>query len=296
MPTFKQHPKHLFFILTFSIFVLVSCHGERADFGKEFLGERAFNDLSAIYNLGPRLPGTEAHQMAIDYIVGELKIAAWKTEVQEIEYQGVTIKNIIAKKGNGESWILLGAHYDTRLIADQDPVVENRNQPVPGANDGASGDAVLLELARVIPNDINKEVWLVFFDYEDNGGYSDTDWILGSRAFAQELTSFPDAVVIVDMIGDSDLNIYLEKNSNQELESAIWGVAKNLGNMEFIAEENHSMIDDHTPFVQLGIPTVLIIDFDYPYWHTIEDTIDKVSPLSLKAVGETLFQWLLSDP
>ena len=291
----KKTTTNLWGILLLSLFLLVSCQGEKLEFGNEFLGERAFVDLSTIYDFGPRLPETEAHQKAIDYIVGELKVAGWQTEIQQLDYQGVTVKNIIAKKGKGESWVLIGAHYDTRLAADQDPLGENQNQPVPGANDGASGDAVLLELARVIPDDIDKEIWLVFFDYEDNGGYSDTEWILGSRAFANGLSELPNAVVIVDMVGDIDLNIYFEKNSDKEISSQIWGVARDLGYDEFIPEENHSMIDDHTPFVQLDIPTVLIIDFDYPYWHTIEDTVDKVSPLSLKVVGETLLQWLLSD-
>jgi hypothetical protein len=104
----------------------------------------------------------------------------------------------------------------------------------------------------------------------------------------------PQAVVIVDMIGDADLNIYKEKNSNSELTNEIWNIAKSLEyDSVFFPEYKHSMIDDHTPFLRAGIPAVDIIDFDYPYWHTLQDTPDKVSGASLQAVGETLQVWVV---
>ena len=103
----------------------------------------------------------------------------------------------------------------------------------------------------------------------------------------------PRAVVIVDMIGDADLNIYKERNSNPSLTDEIWGVANSLGyGQQFIAEYKYSMLDDHTPFLEAGIPAVDIIDFDYPYWHTLADTPDKVSAASLEAVGKTLWTWI----
>ncbi len=165
--------------------------------------------------------------------------------------------------------------------------------PVPGANDGASGVAVLLELARTLPED-TVPVWLVFFDAEDNGRITGWDWILGSRAFVEEIEVNPQAVVIVDMIGDADLNIHLEKNSNLEIRTEIWGMAERLGYGDvFINTEKYAMLDDHTPFLEAGIPAVDIIDFDYPYWHTIADTPDKVSAKSLLAVGDTLWHWVV---
>jgi Zn-dependent M28 family amino/carboxypeptidase len=117
---------------------------------------------------------------------------------------------------------------------------------------------------------------------------------MGSRAFVAALKEKPRAAIIVDMVGDSDLNIYIERNSNLNLTSAIWRQAAVLGyGKDFIAQPKYDMIDDHTPFLEDGIPAVDIIDFDYPYWHTAADTADKVSAKSLQAVGETLWAWLV---
>jgi Zn-dependent M28 family amino/carboxypeptidase len=163
---------------------------------------------------------------------------------------------------------------------------------VPAANDGASGVAVLLELARTLPEG-EVPVWLVFFDAEDNGRIEGWDWILGSREFVANNPIRPQAVVIVDMIGDADLNIYKEQNSDPALTNAIWAVARDLGYGDrFLPEYKYSILDDHTPFLEAGIPAVDIIDFDYPYYHTLEDTPDKVSPQSLEIVGKTLWTWL----
>ena len=167
-----------------------------------------------------------------------------------------------------------------------------RRHPVPGANDGASGVAVLLELAWDIPDDLDKNIWIVLFDAEDNGNIPGWDWISDSRGFVDRLTTQPDAVVIVDMIGDADLNIYKEINSNAHLVNEIWNIANELGYQQFLPEYKYQIIDDHIPFIQEGIPAVDIIDFDYPYWHTTSDTLDKVSMESLDAVGETLLAWL----
>ena len=136
---------------------------------------------------------------------------------------------------------------------------------------------------------------MVFFDAEDNGGIDDWDWILGSRAYVKEIEQKPSAVIIVDMIGDADLEVYYERNSDSSLMEEIWMEAINLGyGNSFIQEYRHSMLDDHTPFVEAGIPAVDIIDFNYPFWHTTADTPDKVSPQSLKAIGDTLASWLMS--
>jgi Zn-dependent M28 family amino/carboxypeptidase len=181
------------------------------------------------------------------------------------------------------------------MYADNDPDPAQHTNPVPGANDGASGVAVLLELARSLPEE-TVPVWLVFFDAEDNGRIEGWDWILGSREFVANNPVQPRAAIIVDMIGDADLNIYQELNSNPELTDEIWAIASELGyESKFIPEYKHSMLDDHTPFVQAGIPAVDIIDFDYPYWHTVQDTPDKVSAESLDAVGETLFAWAMQQ-
>ena len=307
------------FLIVFSAVVLIGAATAVALWGSgknrepenptitQFRGEKAWEDVAYQVAMGPRIPGSEAHLKTGQWIESELKSAGWFVEIQNTEMSGHPIKNIIGKWGAGTPWIVLGAHYDSRMIADRDPDPEMQKQPVPGANDGASGAAVLLEIARVLPShaanaakpgkgesDISGQIWLVFFDAEDNGGIADWDWILGSQAFVAGLTQQPDAAVVIDMIGDRDLQIYLEKNSDPDLSRQIWEQGQRLGYSQFISEPKYSMLDDHTPFLRAGIPAVDLIDFDYPYWHTTEDTADKVSPESLEAVGNTLIQWLIS--
>ncbi len=257
-----------------------------------FDGARAYTDVQSQVAFGPRTPGSAGHAQVRAWMRMELESAGWTVKVHETTRMGHRIYNVIAKRGEAPPEIILGAHYDTRFFADHDPDIKKRSDPVPGANDGASGVAVLLELARTLPDD-TVPVWLVFFDAEDNGRIEGWDWILGSRAFVEENPVRPHAVVIVDMIGDADLNIYFEKNSDKLIRAEIWGTAERLGYGDvFINEEKYSMLDDHTPFLEAGIPSVLIIDFDYEYWHTTQDTVDKVSPESLRAVGDTLWHWI----
>jgi Zn-dependent M28 family amino/carboxypeptidase len=283
--------------------LLTRTYRERQVIKPDFNGSRALGDVEYQVNLGPRTPGSEAHAKTVDWILEEVQAAGWQAEVQEAEVMGHTIRNIVARMGEGQPWIILGAHYDSRLVADHDPSVEKRNIPVPGANDGASGVAVLLELARVLPSRLKdpamgdslkaRQVWLVFFDAEDNGRIPGWDWILGSRAFVAGLQDYPQAAVIVDMIGDADLNIYQERNSNPALVAEIWSRAAEMGYSDrFIPEYKHSILDDHKPFLDVDIPAVDLIDFDYPHWHTTMDTPDKVSAESLQIVGNVLLAWL----
>lgn len=274
-------------------FLLSACQ-KSVSTPKAFDAERAYADVQAQMAFGARIPDTEAHEQTFNYIQDELRSAGWQVEIQDTTYEGHPVKNIIAKRSNSKAPILLAAHYDTRMYADQDPNEALRSQPVPGADDGASGVAVLLEIARVLPAE-QKDVWLVFFDTEDQGHILGWNWILGSQAYADSLTISPQAVIVIDMIGDAVLNVYREQTSDPALTDQIWQAAADLGyGDKFINEENFSMLDDHTPFLEKGIPAVDIIDFDYPYWHTTMDTADKVSPESLSVVGNTLLAWLAS--
>ena len=260
-----------------------------------FEGERAYADVLTQVSFGARVPGSDGHTKIQEWIQAELESAGWQVEIQTSESLGHPIENLVAYRSAESPQIILGAHYDTRMFADSDPDPAQHTNFVPGANDGASGVAVLLELARTLPQE-SVPVWLVFFDAEDNGRIEGWDWILGSREFVKNNPVQPRAVIIVDMIGDADLNIYKERNSNPDLTDEIWTVAKELGyDNKFIPEYKHSMIDDHTPFIEAGIPAVDIIDFDYPYWHTVQDTPDKVSAESLSAVGETLYVWIMQQ-
>ncbi len=260
-----------------------------------FEGQRAYADVQTQVAFGSRVPGTEGHAQIEKWIGEELVKAGWQVEVQKSEAMGHPVHNIVARRSKEAPQIVIGAHYDSRLYADHDPDPAQHKNYVPAANDGASGVAVLLELARSLPKD-TVPIWLVFFDAEDNGDIQGWDWLLGSREFVKNNPIQPRAAIVIDMIGDADLNIYKERNSNQDLTNKIWGVAKSLGyGTKFIPDYKYSMLDDHTPFLEAGIPAVDIIDFDYPYWHTAEDTPDKVSAESLQIVGATLRLWVMQQ-
>lgn len=272
---------------------LVAAPGIQNDFD----GERAFAFLEQQMEIPERWPGSEGHTAVGDLIVSTLSELGWSVEEQRFDYREVEGRNIVGRANEGAGpVIILGAHYDTRRVADQTPGATGQGLSVPGAVDGASGVAVLLETARTLDlEQIPFEIWLAFFDLEDNGsgGLPGWDWIVGSSHMAENLTIAPYAVVVVDMIGDADQQLYFDGNSDPELRATLWEIAGELGYSQwFIPEVKYTMIDDHLPFAQRGITAVDIIDFDYPYWHTVDDTTDKASAESLHRVGHTLEVWL----
>lgn len=285
--------------------MLIACHNPPPT-PRIFDGTHAYQTyMTAQMNLGARPAGSAADRATGDYILAQLKESQWKTETQEFTYRNVPVRNVIGKQGESRGpLIVIGAHYDTRPRADQDQT--HPDQPVPGANDGASGVAVLLELARTLDTSrLKNEVWLAFFDAEDNGDLGGCvvapppcdnatwHWSVGSDYFADKLAVTPESVVIIDMIGDADQNIYYEQNSDRQLQQQLWSIAARLGfNQQFIPQYKWSMDDDHTPFLQRGMRAIDIIDFDYPYWHTTQDTLDKVSAASLDRMGKVLQSWL----
>ena len=278
-------------VISALLFLLVACQPAQPI---KFNGKIAFEHVEAQMKLGPRPTGSAAWQATGDYIIGQLKKFGWTAEEQRFDYRGTGIRNIIGRKGKGPVMIL-GAHYDTRRRADRDKV--NPTAPVPGADDGASGVAVLLELARSLDaSRLHNQVWLAFFDAEDDGDLDGWEWTVGSSYMAQHLAVKPEVVIVVDMIGDADQQIYYDRNSNSLWNERIWKTAAQLGYDKYlIPQPKWPMFDDHTPFAQQNIPAVDIIDFDYPYWHTTADTSDKLSPDSLEHVGRTL-QVLLEQP
>ena len=264
-----------------------------------FSADQAMIYVEKQMSYGPRITGTSASREMGDWVVQELNDKGWNVLIQPFRpLEDVEGRNIIAYKGSGPV-IILGAHYDTRIFPAHAPAPANRDKPVPGANDGASGVAVLLEMARTLDvASTDHTICLAFFDAEDNGYIPGWDWILGSRFFVENLDELgqcqsPRYTVIVDMIGDADQELLWEPNSDRRLTEAIWSVAAQLGYGEwFSLEPGTPLLDDHTPFIEAGYTAIDIIDFTYPYWHTIEDTTDKLGVESFERVGATLEVWL----
>lgn len=262
---------------------------------EDFDGDQAYPHVVAQMILGPRITGTEANVLAGDYIAKQLVQFGWQVEFQAFTYKDTPARNVVAKTNVGHGpVIILGAHYDSRRRADQDP--DHPNDPVPGADDGASGVAVLLELARTLDKwKIHNEIWLAFFDAEDNGDLDGWEWIVGSNYMAEHLEVTPRAMILLDMVADQDQQFYYENNSDQGLSVKVWETAAQLGYADhFIPNPRWSMEDDHIPFARKGIPSLDIIDFDYPDWHKTTDTLDKVSVEGLERVGRTLEVFLES--
>jgi Predicted aminopeptidases len=194
----------------------------------EFNGDQALQYAAEVMAFGPRLPGSTASRETADYIKTELTAFGWSVDFQDFNHKGVELRNIVARRNDSPPDVIIGAHYDTRATSDQETDPDRQALPVPGANDGASGTAILLELGRAFRYE-RSNIWLVFFDGEDQGHLNDWDWSVGAQFFADHLEHKPTAVVVVDMIGDSDLNVYKEKQSDPELTAEIWSIAQSSG-------------------------------------------------------------------
>jgi len=272
----------------------------------DFDSARAFDLLRKQCDFGPRPPGTPAHEKCRDYLLAELSKYTASAELQNFEHvrSGKTypMSNIIARFGKaGTPAILLCAHWDTRPTADQELEPADQRKPILGANDGASGVAVLLELARMFhEHPPAVPVTIVLFDGEDFGP-KEGDMFLGAKFFASKLSekSRYKYGILLDMVGDKDLEIYRESNSQGAagfVVDKIWTAARKLGHAsEFKDQVKYGISDDHIPLIQAGVPCADVIDFDYPYWHTLSDTVDKCSPKSLQTVGETIAKVVYSE-
>lgn len=265
---------------------------------KEFSGEKALVHVQALVDLGPRPPASAALTKARAYIRQQLEASGWEVEEQpftDVTPQGqVAFVNLIARRPDQSRWrkrFLLGSHYDTKTFFSIRFV---------GANDGGSSTGALLEMARVLNEhpDLAAQIELVFFDGEEAyEHFTTTDGLYGSRYFAKQLTETKQARsyrggIIWDMIGDRDLTITLPPDSPPELAEGIFAAADALQLRNHFTYLNEDMIDDHTPLNAAGIPTIDLIDFDYPPWHTGADTIDKLSAESLQKVGAVTLYFL----
>ena len=279
-----------------------------------FSGELALEHVADQVAHGPRPTGSGALAKAGDEILDKLLALGWNVEQDlhtlDLGSTQIPVRNLVARSGEGPT-VILGAHYDTRIWADQDPDPALREENVPGANDGGSGTAVLLELARVISDHYvaNGEIRLVFFDAEDNGNIEPWSqrpeslqggWIIGSSLYARDLDLESEDIqfmVLVDLVGDMNQRFLQEafsRTSAPDLVEEIWSNAASLGFEDvFLPQSGGAILDDHRPFINRGIPAVDIIDLDYPFWHTTQDTLDKVSAESLERVGLVLQNFLV---
>lgn len=256
-------------------------------------GHLAYSHVERLVGFGPRPPGSPAIAKAQAYITEVLKKLNLQVEHQDFLANtpngAVSMKNIVGKTPqSGKPVVILGSHYDTRVMT---------NAAFVGANDGGSSTGLLLELARVLSQRRNAfTVWFVFFDGEEaQREWSETDSLYGSRYFVEKLkaegqTKAIKAMILMDMVGDRELKLENDVSSTPWLMELVRKTAVELGYSKHLAATQKGMVDDHVPFVRAGIPAVDLIDYDYGFnhslWHTPNDTLDKVSPRSLRIVGD----------
>lgn len=270
-----------------------------------FDSDSAFQFLELQCAFGPRNPGSSGYLQCKEWLVEQLKSRNGEVYLQKftafdpISNKNRNLTNIIARFGSPDGQpVMLCAHYDTRPIADLDKNPANTKIPILGANDGASGVAVLLEIARLMTlSPPDQSVLIVFFDGEDFGRSSHAEeFAQGSRYWAlHPVPEMPREAVLLDMIGDADLQIPLEWFSRQyapTLQKRIWDIAEELGSEAFVNRLGPAVEDDHVPLIRAGIPAIDLIDFDYQFWHTLEDTPDKCSAGSLEQVGKVLMAYI----
>ena len=277
-----------------------------------FDGVNANQSVHFQTDLGPRLPGSLASASLRESIKSNL--TGWHITESTHHSNGMTLTNLYATWNKGEgSTVMFAAHYDSRHKAERDWNESRRDQPIDGANDGASGVAVLLELARIIPTmNLSHEITLFFTDGEDQGDNHST-YVLGAKAWAENLSQQDadqiESFVLVDMVGDSDLTLRKTSPGNSELWNRTEQIIRNIDEVcelndssYFDFERVDGIYDDHVPAHNLGIPAIDIIDTRYGegakylegHWHTHNDTIDKVSAESLQTVGFILEYGLIS--
>lgn len=289
--------------------LLTSCRLGPPPKQSRFNEKRSFGFLKQLCDIGPRNNGSETKKRAEAWLEQTLRDSGAEVTTHEFTYTPdgssaiASFKNIVARfKPNEPRRVMLATHYDTRSVADRDPNETRRNQPIIGANDGGSGVAVLLELATLWkeqPPPVGVD--LIFFDGEDFGSRQDlADYFLGSKAYVREHPEYkPEWGVVIDMVGDSDLTITRERSSlavAPTIVERVWQAAMRVGADAFRGETGGRVIDDHSVFLEKGIPVILVIDFHYESFHTVDDTLDKCSPASLGQVGRTLLEVVEASP
>lgn len=313
--------RNIFLILITAI-AIVGC-GSKRSVAKEaetvsvevpaFDADTAFSYVAKQVKFGSRVPNTEPHRRAGDWLSAQLKergaeVIEQRADLKAFDGTILHARNIFGQfNPQKEERLLLLAHYDCRPWADEDPDLRKRQQPVDGANDGASGVGVLLELARQIQaKNPDRGVDILFVDAEDWGtSGDDNSWCLGSRYFVQNPIKagyMPAEVILLDMVGAGGAVFpkeYFSQESDASLLNKIWSRAREIGyDAQFQNVSGGAIRDDHTEFINAGIPAIDIIDLRgggfFPHWHTTSDNLVQIDRETLRAVGQTLLQYIYS--
>ncbi len=291
--------------------IVFGCSQQESVEVPRFSGVKAFQYLEKQCEFGPRNPGSTGHKEFANYLENFLKERFDNILIQEFEYiEPVTEslrkgKNFIVQFNQDAKYrLLIGAHWDTRAISDQDKNIEHKTLPVLGANDGGSGTAILMTLYDMFTaNEPPIGIDLVFFDAEDVGrSFEGNTFAVGSEFFSKNLPiKKPDFAIIVDMVGDKQLNLPIERfsyNIAPKKVKEIWDMAEDLSLNAFEKRIVEEIYDDHVPLWENAqIPAIDIIDFKYPnlfynHWHTQQDIPENCSPKSLEQVGTLLLNYI----
>ena len=282
------------------LLVLAGCGAAGLLAQHEFDGQQAMKYVDTQIAFGPRIPNTDGHRKTGDWILAQLKARADSVEVQAFTHVSVAgdtlhLRNFIGRfRPEARDRILYLAHWDTRPHAERSANLADQQRPVPGADDGASGVAVLLGVADALKKQAPAMgVDLLFVDGEDYGDFEvNKDVLLGARYYAAHLAAddLPLFAVLFDMVGDQQPEFLMEGNSlakAPEVVERVWGKARELGYERYFRSTDQGAItDDHIPLQDAGVHAIDVIDLDYPYWHTTDDTADKLSAKSLQMVGD----------
>lgn len=278
-----------------------------------FSADSAYSYIERQLAFGPRVPNTDGHRATSAWLAGELRRHGAQVEQQEATlkaFDGTQLQavNIIGRYNpKATDRLLLLAHWDTRPWADEDPDSERHKEPVPGANDGASGVGVLLEIARLLStNQPDRGIDILLVDAEDYGSHDDDDsWALGTRYFAEHLTDAdrPTEAVLLDMVGGRGAVFsreYFSQRHAPSLLDRMWASAARAGFADRFPDKLGGAInDDHVPLIQAGIPAIDIIEYSStsgtgfnPTWHTTADDLSGIDRETLRAVGQTLTDFI----
>lgn len=278
-----------------------------------FDADSAYSYVAKQVSFGPRVPNTEAHRLCGEWLVSELTrhgavVTQQDANLKAFDGTVLNAKNILGRfNPDSDTRLLLLAHWDCRPWADQDPDPANHKTPVDGANDGASGVGVLLEIARQLGAAApSKGVDILFVDAEDWGTEgSEESWAMGARYFVEHPPIegyLPDEAILLDMVGGKGAVFcreYFSEQAAPRLAQSLWGIAASIGYGDIFQNKfGGAVTDDHVQLIAKGIPTVDIIEYHpeeesgfNPHWHTVTDNMDNIDPATLKAVGETVLHY-----